>query len=146
MSARPLQRQSQRERCVSGTVHCLFYFSITIQYLLLIHHFLTIYLILLILSLSIDADKKHAEDLTSLATLDIEDILAKTQSIGRGVLLNVCQSLLKEWGADSLGVLPEDMMQELITGVTTQKLSRFDSCHPHIATYSYRTFCPQPTF
>ena len=28
------------------------------------------------------------------------------------------QSLLKEWGPDSLGVLREDTMQELLTGVT----------------------------
>ena len=60
------------------------------------------------------------EDLTSLAVLDIKDILSKTSSISRGVLFNICQSVLKELGPDSLGVLPEDRMQELLTGVPTQ--------------------------
>ena len=60
------------------------------------------------------------EDLTSLAALDIEDILSKTDSISKGVLFNVHQSVLKEWGPDSLGVLPKDRMQEILTGVTTQ--------------------------
>ena len=60
------------------------------------------------------------EDLTSVAALGIKDTLSKTNSISRRVLFNVCQSMLKEWGPDSLGVLPEDRMQELLTWVTTQ--------------------------
>ena len=67
-----------------------------------------------------DADKNPVEDLTSLAALDMKDILSKTDSISRGVLFNMHQSVLKEWGPDSLGVLPEDRMQELLTGVTIQ--------------------------
>ena len=51
-----------------------------------------------------DADRKTAEDLTSVAALDIEDILTKTDSISRGVLFNVHQSVLKEWGPESLWV------------------------------------------
>ena len=43
-----------------------------------------------------DADKNPVEDLTSLAALDIEDILSKTNSISRGILFNVHQSMLKE--------------------------------------------------
>ena len=67
-----------------------------------------------------DADKKPVEDLTSLAALNIEDVLSETQSMSRGILLNVRHSWLKEWGSDALGFLPEDMMQELLTGVTTE--------------------------
>ena len=63
---------------------------------------LMIYLALQILLLFTDADMKPAGDLTNLATLDVEDILAKSQDISIGVLFKVCQSLLKEWGADSL--------------------------------------------
>ena len=63
-----------------------------------------------------DADKSPAEELTSLAAVDIEDILSKTNSISRGVLFNVHQSMLKEWGPVSLGVLLEDRMQELLMG------------------------------
>ena len=35
-----------------------------------------------------------------------------------GVIIHVWQSLLKERVSDSLGVLTEDIMQELLTGVT----------------------------
>ena len=34
-----------------------------------------------------------------------------------GVVYNICQSLLKEWGSEFLGVLPEDMIQQLLTEV-----------------------------
>ena len=51
-----------------------------------------------------DADKNPAEDVTSLAALDIEDILSKTSFVSRGgVLFNVHQSMLKEQGPASLG-------------------------------------------
>ena len=137
--------------CIPDTVYCLFifpslfhiysnfYYSYLFQYLLLIHNFLTIYLTLQILSLFIDTDMKPAEDLTSLATLDIVDILTKTQSVSRCVLFNVCQSLLKEWEADLLGVLPEDMIQELLTGVTPQNYLDL-TLSSSITTYFNRTF------
>ena len=38
--------------------------------------------------------------------------------ISKGILFNAGQALLKEWGLDCLLVLPEDTMQELLTGVT----------------------------
>ena len=37
--------------------------------------------------------------------------------ITKGVMYNICQSLLKEWGPESLSVLAEDMIQQLLTGV-----------------------------
>ena len=80
--------------------------------------------------LLIDADKKPADNLTKLAALDIDNLLVKMQSISKGVLLNVQQTLLKEWGPDSLGVLPEDTMQELLTGVTFY-------CSPFLTTHVY---------
>ena len=67
-----------------------------------------------------DTNKKPADNWTRLAALDIDNLLAKTPGISKGVLLHVWQALLKEWGPDSLGVLPEDTMQELLTGVTFQ--------------------------
>ena len=45
-------------------------------------------------------------------------------------------SLLKEWAADSLGVLQEDMMQELLTGITTQNYLYFTLPHPIILNHS----------
>ena len=54
-----------------------------------------------------DADKKPANDFMKLT---------ETKEISKGILFNVQQSLLQEWGPDSLGVLPDDMMQELLIG------------------------------
>ena len=51
--------------------------------------------------------------------------------ISKGVHFNVQQTLLKEKGPDSLGVLPEDTMQELLTGV----ISIFPSFY-----YSFQSF------
>ena len=66
------------------------------------------------------ADQKPADNLTKLADIDVDDLVSKTRGISNGVLFNVWQSLLKEWGPDSLGVLWEDTMQELLTEVTFQ--------------------------
>ena len=61
-------------------------------------------------------DEQLAVNLTKVAALDIDNLLTKTSEISKGVLYNVRQTLLKEWGPDSLGVLPEDTMQELLIG------------------------------
>ena len=63
-------------------------------------------------------NQKPTDNLTKLAALDMDILFSKTKCISKGVLFNVQQSLLREWGSDSLGVLPEDIMQELLTGVT----------------------------
>ena len=88
--------------------------------LLISHHVFTIYITLYIFLLFPDAANKLADNPTKLATLKVEEILAKTGDISKDILFHIHQSLLKEWGADSLGVLPEDVMQELLMGVTTQ--------------------------
>ena len=72
-----------------------------------------------------DADKEPANDLIKLAVTNVDDILSKTKGISIGVIYNVCQSLLKEQGPDSLGISPEDTMQELLTGVTFQNYLHF---------------------
>ena len=48
-----------------------------------------------------DADKEPADNLTKLAATDVDDLLSKTRGINKGVIYNVHQSLLKEWGLDS---------------------------------------------
>ena len=59
-------------------------------------------------------------------------------------------NLLKEWGADSLEVLPEDMMEELLTGVPTQNYLYFTSTSSYqpqsftVATYSYKNIFSRP--
>ena len=57
-----------------------------------------------------DADKKPADNLPKLAALDMDNLFSKTKCISKGFLFNVQQSLLKDWGPDSLGVLLEDIM------------------------------------
>ena len=49
--------------------------------------------------------------------MDINILLSKTSEISKGVIYNICQSLLKKCGPKSLGVLPEDTIQQLLTGV-----------------------------
>ena len=58
-----------------------------------------------------------ADDLLKVAAINIDSLLSKTSDISKGVVYNTCQSLLKEWGPESLGVLPEDTIQQLLTGV-----------------------------
>ena len=53
--------------------------------------------------LFIDADKQPADSPTKVAALDIDNLLIKTPGISKGILFNVQQALLKEWGLDSLG-------------------------------------------
>ena len=65
-----------------------------------------------------DGDKEPANDLTKLAATNVDDLLFKTKGISKGIVYNMHQYLLKEWGSDSLHVLPEDTMQELLMGVT----------------------------
>ena len=50
--------------------------------------------------------------------------------ISKGILFNVQQALLKEWGLDPLGVLLEDTMQELSTGVIFNFLNSSLPCAP----------------
>ena len=70
-----------------------------------------------VLPLYTDADKQPADNLMKVVALDINNLLTRMPDISKGVFFNVQQAPLKEWGADSLGVLQEDTMQELLTGV-----------------------------
>ena len=71
-----------------------------------------------ILHLFTDVDKQPVDNLSKVAAFDIDSLLSKTSKISKGVIYNICQSLLKEWDPESLGVLPEDTMQQLLTGVS----------------------------
>ena len=42
--------------------------------------------------------KQPADNLSKVAALDIESLLMKTSDISKGVIYNIWQSLLKEWG------------------------------------------------
>ena len=87
-----------------------------------------------------DADKQPADSLTKAAALDIDNLLPKMPGISKGVLFNIWQALLKEWGPDSLGVLLEDTMQELLTGVTFNFLSSLLPMFTIFPTYPYLSY------
>ena len=50
--------------------------------------------------------------------------------ISKGVVYNICQSLLREWGHESLGVLPEEIIQQLLTGVFSIPFNLSIHFHP----------------
>ena len=86
----------------------------------------------------LDADNKPTDNLTKLAAIHVDGLSSQTRGISKGVIFNVWQSLLKEWGPDSLGVLPEDTMQELLTGVTRDYHYSFSSIFgPNSSTHSH---------
>ena len=70
-----------------------------------------------VLHLFTDADNQPADDLSKVVAINIESLLSRTSEISMGVVCNIHQLLLKEWGPESFGVLPEDMIQQLLTGV-----------------------------
>ena len=43
---------------------------------------------------------------------------SKAPEISEGVLFNICKSLIKDWGPESVGALPEDSMQQLLKEVS----------------------------
>ena len=70
-----------------------------------------------IFPLSIDADKQLADNLSQIAAFNVENLLLETSETRKGAIDNVCQSLLKEWGPESLSALPLDTIQKLLTEV-----------------------------
>ena len=51
------------------------------------------------------------------AVFDISRLLSKDPQISESVLFNICKSLIKYWGPESIGALPEDTIQQLLTEV-----------------------------
>ena len=68
-------------------------------------------------SFFLDVDKLPADSLAKVAAYDVDKLFLKTSTISEGAVLNIHHSLIKEWGPESLGVLPEDIMQQLLTEV-----------------------------
>ena len=63
------------------------------------------------------ADTQPSESLSQVAAFDISRLLSKAPQISNSVLFNVRESLIKDWGPESIGALPEDTMQQLLTEV-----------------------------
>ena len=55
------------------------------------------------------------ESLEQIAAFDVEKLLSKSATLSENLLLQLWQSLTKEWGTGSVGIHPEDFIQELLT-------------------------------
>ena len=55
------------------------------------------------------------ESLEQIATFDVEKLLSKSSILSENLLLQLRQSLTKEWGTGCVGTLPKDFIQKLLT-------------------------------
>ena len=65
----------------------------------------------------LDADKLPADSLAKVAANDVDKLFSKASTISEGDVFNIPHSLLKAWGPESLGILTEDIMQQLLMEV-----------------------------
>ena len=66
---------------------------------------------------NLDLASKPTESLEQIAAFDVEKVLSKSATHSENLLLQVRQSLTKEWGTGSVGTLPKDFFQKLLTEV-----------------------------
>ena len=57
------------------------------------------------------------KSLKQIAAFDIEKLLSKSAILSENLLLQLLQSLIKEWEAVSVSTLPKDFIQKLLTEV-----------------------------
>ena len=65
----------------------------------------------------LDLASKPTESLEEITAYDIEKLLSKLAILSENFLLQLRQSLTKEWGAGSISTLPEGFVQNLLTEV-----------------------------
>ena len=93
--------------------------AINMPNLILVHYFeslprsLCLHIIIIIFLMYLDI--QSSESLSQVAAIDIDKLLSKAPEISEKVLFNVQESLLKDWGPESVSALPEDAMQQLLT-------------------------------
>ena len=66
-------------------------------------------------SFFLDIASKPMESLEQIATFEVEKMLSKCTSLSENLLLQLWQSLTKEWGTGSVGILPKNFIQKLLT-------------------------------
>ena len=64
--------------------------------------------------LFLDTTSKPTESLEQIAAFDVEKLLSRSSELSENLLLQLRQSLTKEWGTGSVGTLPEDSVQKLL--------------------------------
>ena len=87
-----------------------------------------------------DLASKPTESLEQITAFDVKELLSKSAILSENVLLQLQQSLTKEWGEGFFSTLPEDFVQNLLTEVW------FLGNHPHpsinhTALISFNVFC-----
>ena len=102
------------------------------------------YIIIPMLFLFLDIASKPMESLEWIATFDIEKLLSKSTTLSENLLLQLQQSLTKEWGTGSVGILPEDFIQKLLTEVWS--IENHSSIIHIITSYSNPFFLPKLPF
>ena len=55
--------------------------------------------------------------LEQIAAFNVEKLLSESATLSENLLLQLRQSLTKEWATESVGTLPEDFIQKLLTEV-----------------------------
>ena len=65
----------------------------------------------------VDIASKPTESLEQIAAFDVEKLLSKSATLSENLLLQQQQSLTKEWGTGSVGILPKDFIQKFLTEV-----------------------------
>ena len=84
------------------------------------------------------------ESLEQIAAFDIEKLLSKSTTFSENLLLQLQQYLTKEWGTGSIGILPKDFVQKLLTEVW---FIENHSSIIHIITSYFNPFSPsKPPF
>ena len=81
------------------------------------------------------------ESLEQIATFDIEKLLSKSTTLSENLLLQLQQSLSKEWGTGSVGILPKDFIQKLLTEVWSIE-NYYHSSIIHLIASCFNPFFP----
>ena len=68
-------------------------------------------------SFILDTTSKPTESLEQIAPSDMEKLLSKSSILSENLLLQLRQSPTKEWGTGSIGTLPKDSIQKLLTQI-----------------------------
>ena len=82
---------------------------------------------------------KPMESLEQIATFDVEKLLSKSATFSENLLLQLWQSLTKEWETGSVGILPKDFVQKCLTEVWSIENH---SSIIHIITLYFNPFFP----
>ena len=65
----------------------------------------------------LDPASQSTESLEQIAAFNVEELLSKSAVLSESMLLQLHQSLTRDWGEGFISTLPEDFVQSLLTEV-----------------------------